>query len=91
MQNCLKYAFTGRDVGKIDIEICSGEMYANIAIIDDGVGYDAQQRDSESLGLMIVRRLVTEKLQGNLVTESNSQGTKVLFDFPLKLGRIDDL
>jgi len=82
-QNCLKYAFIGRDSGVIDIEICKGSMYSNISIIDDGIGFDLDGEPSEKLGLLIVRRIVTEKLKGNLTTESNHSGTKVLFDFPL--------
>ncbi|WP_092346824.1 histidine kinase N-terminal domain-containing protein [Desulfuromusa kysingii] len=82
-QNCLKYAFTGRDSGTIDIEICKGAMYSNISIIDDGIGFDLNTDSSEKLGLLIVRRIVTEKLKGTLSTESSHRGTKVLFDFPL--------
>jgi len=82
-QNCLKYAFTDRNSGTIDIEICKGEVYSNISIIDNGVGFDLEKERSENLGLMIVRRIVTEKLRGNLTTESSGNGTKVLFDFPL--------
>lgn len=82
-QNCLKYAFEGRDSGTIEIEICNGEMYSNISIIDDGVGFDLNKERTSNLGLTIVHRIVTEKLRGNLTTESNGCGTKVLFDFPL--------
>ena len=82
-QNCLKYAFIGRDSGVIDIEICKGAMYSNISIIDDGIGFDLDKDSSEKLGLLIIRRIVTEKLKGNLSTESSQNGTKVLFDFPL--------
>jgi two-component sensor histidine kinase len=82
-QNCLKYAFIGRDTGVIDIEICKGAMYSNISIIDDGIGFDFDKDSSEKLGLQIVRRIVTEKLKGSLSTESSQKGTKVLFDFPL--------
>ncbi|NOQ41896.1 MAG: histidine kinase [Desulfuromusa sp.] len=82
-QNCLKYAFIGRDSGVINIEICKGAMYANISIIDDGIGFDLDKDSSEKLGLLIMRRIVTEKLKGNLSTESSQSGTKVLFDFPL--------
>jgi len=82
-QNCLKYAFPERDSGTIEIEICNGTKYSNISIIDDGVGYDVKEKSAEKLGLMIVRRIVTEKLRGNLTMESGSGGTKVLFDFPL--------
>ncbi len=82
-QNCLKYAFTGRKSGTIEIEICNGAMYSNISIIDNGVGFDMKKECSDNLGLTIVRRIVTEKLCGNLTTESNTNGTRVLFDFPL--------
>lgn len=82
-QNCLKYAFTGRDSGEITIEICTGAMYSNISIVDDGVGFDLAKERADNLGLTIVRRIVTEKLRGKLTTESNSNGTRVLFDFPL--------
>jgi two-component sensor histidine kinase len=82
-QNCLKYAFIGRNTGVIDIEICKGAMYSNISIVDDGIGFDLDGKPSEKLGLLIIRRIVTEKLKGNLTTESSHNGTKVLFDFPL--------
>ncbi|MCD6188195.1 MAG: hypothetical protein J7K09_08505, partial [Desulfuromusa sp.] len=75
--------FIGRDSGVIDIEICKGEMYSNISIIDNGIGFDLDKDSSEKLGLLIVRRIVTEKLKGNLSTESSQSGTKFLFDFPL--------
>lgn len=82
-QNCLKYAFVGRDSGTIEIEICNGAMYSNISIIDDGVGYNLDAKTTDKLGLQIVKRIVTEKLKGNFSTESSPTGTKVLFDFPL--------
>ncbi len=82
-QNCLKYAFVGRDSGSIDIEICNGARYSNISIIDDGIGFEFDSGSSDKLGLQIVRRIVTEKLKGNFTTESSPTGTKVLFDFPL--------
>ncbi len=82
-QNCLKYAFVGRDSGTIDIEICNGAMYSNISVIDDGIGFKFDSEATNKLGLQIVKRIVTEKLKGNFSTESSQTGTKVLFDFPL--------
>ena len=82
-QNCLKYAFVGRDSGTIDIEICNGAMYSNISIIDNGIGFKLDSEATNKLGLQIVKRIVTEKLKGNFSTESSNAGTKVLFDFPL--------
>lgn len=82
-QNCLKYAFVGRNSGTIDIEICNGAMYSNISIIDNGIGFKLDSEATNKLGLQIVKRIVTEKLKGNFSTESSNAGTKVLFDFPL--------
>ena len=82
IQNCVKYAFVGRDEGHIRVEIHRGETYSNIAIIDDGVGYDEDQvSHAGSLGRRIVQQLVSDKLGGNLTVESGKNGTKVLFDF----------
>ena len=82
IQNCLKYAFKGRDKGNIRVEIHRGETYSNIAIIDDGVGYDVnKESQAGALGRRIVQQLVSDKLGGNLSVESGEKGTKVLFDF----------
>lgn len=81
MQNSLKYAFVGRDQGRIDIEICKGKVFSNISIIDDGVGFDLKDKAQNNLGLKLVQRIVTEKLRGNMNMQSNDQGTKFLFDF----------
>ncbi len=90
-QNCLKYAFVGRDSGTIDIEICNGAMYSNISIIDDGIGFNLNSESPDKLGLQIVKRIVTEKLKGNFSTESSPNGTKVLFDFPLHSHSADSM
>ena len=82
IQNCVKYAFVGRESGHIRVEIHRGETYSNIAIIDDGVGFDVNQdTDAGSLGRRIVQQLVADKLGGNLTVESGENGTKVAFDF----------
>lgn len=82
VQNCVKYAFVGRDHGHIRIEIHRGETYSNIAIIDNGVGYDVDRETSAgSLGRRIVAQLVADKLGGNLTVASGPGGTKVSFDF----------
>ncbi len=82
VQNCLKYAFQERRNGQIAVEICNGAAFANISIIDDGVGFDAEKARTGSLGFTIIQRIVSEKLGGKLTVESTPAGTKVLFDFP---------
>jgi len=82
VQNCLKYAFEGRSTGLVRVEIARGNVYSNIAIIDDGIGYDTQQKENAtSLGRRIVQRIVEDKLGGSIVVESGSGGTRVMFSF----------
>ncbi|WP_291578606.1 sensor histidine kinase [Clostridium sp. UBA6640] len=81
LQNSLKHAFKDRATGKIIIKIQQGNIYSTISVIDDGVGFDVNSVKESSLGLMIVRSLVNDKLNGNLNIYSNSQGTKTVFDF----------
>ncbi|WDP90322.1 MAG: sensor histidine kinase [Desulfobacter sp.] len=82
IQNCIKYAFVGRDHGTITVEIRKGTAYSNICITDDGIGFDEDKVDTSiSLGTSIVRQLVEGKLGGTLQVESGAGGTKVLFDF----------
>ncbi|MTK12165.1 MAG: histidine kinase, partial [Clostridiaceae bacterium] len=84
LQNSLKHAFKGRKEGEITISVEQRNIYPAISIIDNGVGFDTDKVSTNSLGLMIVRSLVKDKLDGNLNIYSNSQGTKVVFDFEIK-------
>lgn len=81
LQNSIKHAFKDRKEGEIIINIEQGNSYSTISIIDNGVGFDTDKVSVNSLGLMIVRSLINDKLEGNLNIYSNSQGTKVVFDF----------
>lgn len=81
IQNSIKHAFVGRGEGEISIIIEQGNSYSTITIIDDGIGFDVEKVFSNSLGLIIVRSLVNDKLEGNLNIYSNNEGTKVVFDF----------
>ena len=81
IQNSIKHAFVGRSEGEISIIIEQGNSYSTITIIDNGIGFDVEKVFSNSLGLMIVRSLLNDKLEGNLNIYSNNEGTKVVFDF----------
>jgi two-component sensor histidine kinase/PAS domain-containing protein len=81
LQNALEHAFNETQEGKVEVIIKKGIMYSNISIVDNGDGFDAKQTQSGSLGLNIVKRIVRDKLSGNLIIESTAKGTKVDFDF----------
>jgi len=81
IQNSLQYAFVGRNEGLIEVNIQKGSMYSNISIIDNGVGFDIKSTRPGSLGFSIVKSIVKDKLQGQINIQSNSKGTKVMFDF----------
>ncbi|UYP00835.1 histidine kinase N-terminal domain-containing protein [Oceanotoga sp. DSM 15011] len=81
LQNCIKYAFIGKEKGQIDIKIERGDLYSTISIIDNGIGFDINHMKKNSLGFTIVESLVKDKLYGNIKINSDKSGTKVLFDF----------
>ena len=81
LENALKYAFREGDSGLIRIVVTKGELYSRIQVIDNGRGFDVQNRDCSRLGLSIVETMVRDKLHGDLEIESSPQGTGVTFDF----------
>lgn len=81
LQNSMKYAFEGREEGKIRIIIHKGKIYSTITVKDDGIGFNPQNSRTESLGLNIVEAMVRDKLHGSLKIRSDKKGTKVTFDF----------
>lgn len=81
VQNAIEYAFIGRSSGKIVLDIQRGDMYSNITISDDGVGFDQSSVRSGSLGYTIVRSIVSDKLKGKLQVDTSDAGTRVSFDF----------
>ena len=79
--NSVKYAFSGRDAGKITIEIKKGYLTSTLIYKDDGVGFDPDDIDEKSHGLRIIKTMVEDKLNGVLKISSGSAGTEVSFDF----------
>jgi two-component sensor histidine kinase len=77
----VKYAFSGRDAGKITIEIKKGYLTSTLIYKDDGVGFDPDNIDEKSHGLRIIKTMVEDKLNGVLKISSGSAGTEVSFDF----------
>ena len=85
LSNAFKYAFPGGKQGKIDI---TGEKYSSdrvrLVVQDDGVGMPKgfDWRNTDSLGLQIVRTLVQDQLGGAIETDA-SKGTRFEISFPL--------
>ncbi|MGD8189832.1 histidine kinase N-terminal domain-containing protein [Brevibacillus ginsengisoli] len=81
LQNCFDHAFSDTDKGMVTIFIKEEDDDISIAVIDNGKGYKAEDNQQTSLGLSIVSSYVKEKLKGNILYESDGDGTKVVFDF----------
>ncbi|MCC5912246.1 MAG: histidine kinase N-terminal domain-containing protein [Clostridiaceae bacterium] len=84
LQNSLKHGFKGRDNGEIEVNIVKGEVYTQITVVDDGVGFNTKKTKSKSLGLSIVKSIVGERLYGNIQINSNGDGTAICFNFKNK-------
>lgn len=83
LQNSVKYAFVGKTYGRIEINTINNGDIKVIEVEDNGVGFDPDQTRKDSLGLMIVKTYVTEKLAGKLIIKSGEEGTKASFAFKL--------
>lgn len=81
IENSLEHAFTEEEEGVIEIIIKKGITYSNITISDNGKGFDIKLLRKNSLGLKIVMSIVKDKLSGNINMESNTNGTKSVFNF----------
>ncbi|HBH3215754.1 TPA: histidine kinase, partial [Clostridioides difficile] len=57
----------------------------NIAIIDDGVGFDSDNINKNSLGTYIIDSYITQMLKGNIERKSNKNGTEILITIPTQI------
>jgi len=85
VQNSVQYAFVGRDKGVVEIKIQKGIQYSSILITDDGIGYNIENARRGSLGMKIVKSIIIDKLKGCYTIESDEYGTRVNFDFKMKM------
>jgi hypothetical protein len=75
---------TGTEVGRVDLVLANDGRRLTIQVRDDGIGLPAgfDIEATTSLGLSIVRDLVTGQLAGSIVMESRG-GTLVTLDLPV--------
>jgi len=84
IQNSIKYAFKGRNHGKIEMmSINSRNDEIRIVYLDNGSGFDSEKARPGSMGWMIVDSMVKEKLDGHVMVDSGNKGTKITIVFPL--------
>ncbi|MPW25522.1 hypothetical protein GC105_06945 [Alkalibaculum sp. M08DMB] len=83
LQNSIKHAFLGRNHGRIEINTTSNIDIKFIEVKDNGIGYDIEQPKTDSLGLMIVKAYVEEKLAGKLIVTTGKEGTTTSFAFKI--------
>ncbi|MGM0125841.1 sensor histidine kinase [Enterococcus sp. AZ194] len=81
LQNIFDHAFASNQTGSIKVLGTIENKLISITVTDNGNGYDVRQKNENSLGLMIVKSYVKDKLKGKIKIESSKQGTKTCFYF----------
>ena len=81
LQNIFDHAFEPQTSGVVKLSGTLVNKMITITVTDNGKGYDVHQSNETSLGLMIVKSYVKDKLKGKITIESNKQGTKTCFYF----------
>ena len=83
LSNSIKYAFEGKDEGKIEIKIKFTNSNTIFTLFDNGMGADLTWNElkEESLGLELVESL-TDQLDGKMDLKTN-EGFHYTFTFPL--------
>jgi len=81
--NALKHAFAGGRKGRLAIEARSSGPEIEIAVSDDGVGFPEgfDWRETDTLGLRVLRILTEGQLEGTIELESGN-GTRFTIRFP---------
>jgi two-component sensor histidine kinase/PAS domain-containing protein len=81
ISNALKYAFKGKEEGRLDVEVKTSGETLKIVIADNGKGLpeNIDFRNTESLGLQLVVTLV-EQINGKIALETK-KGTKFTIEF----------
>lgn len=85
LTNAYKYAFEGRDKGKITVRFLQEDENYLLEVEDDGIGLEEElnlekQEEGEGLGLFLVDTLV-KQIRGNIEVEQNG-GSRFVIRFP---------
>jgi two-component sensor histidine kinase len=85
IQNALEHAFVARDKGTVQVRLQEEEEQISVVVADDGVGLAtamASASGHSSLGLEIIRTLVTEDLHGTFTLTPTQDGTRAVIRLP---------
>jgi len=85
ISNSLKYAFPKDKQGEVNVSMKKLNQELHLTVMDDGVGMPDgfDWKNSNTLGLKLVRTLVENQLDGSLNVESNN-GTKFTIKFDIE-------
>ena len=83
MTNKMKYAFIGRDRGRIQISLTHIDNHVRLVLQDDGVGLPDgfDMENPKGFGLMLVKML-SQQLRGSFAIE-NDNGTRSTLEFDM--------
>ena len=79
--NSLKYAYIGRDTGKLGLGILSTDDGIQCTFWDDGPGIDVNARVDSGLGQKLIEAFV-EQVGGTLIRDSDPKGTRYVLTIP---------
>jgi len=85
LSNSLKYAFPKGRTGEVNVSMKKLNQELHLTVMDDGVGIldGLDWKNSNTLGLKLVRTLVENQLDGSIKMESNN-GTKFSIKFNIE-------
>ena len=85
VSNSLKYAFPEERKGEINLEMKKLPDALELTIMDNGIGIpgEVDWKNSNTLGLKLVRTLVENQLDGSIDMDSNN-GTKFTIKFNIE-------
>ena len=86
IQNALKHAFTGRENGKVEVQLHFSPEECEVMVEDDGIGKPQKETTSKGIGLQIVEALVNEDLKGHFELHPSPSGTKAVIRFKIQPG-----
>ena len=81
LTNCIKYAFPNEEKGIITIKLNKQDNRLRLEVADNGVGKSGVTQGTGFGGQLV--SLLTQQLNGTM-TETNQNGTTLIFDFKLK-------
>lgn len=74
MTNAMKFAFEGKEKGSILLKLSRTEKDIHLIFTDNGIGYDIEDMNNQSLGLLLIKNL-SYQINGKPNSRSSLNGT----------------